>query len=436
MLTKTINTSLALDVSTLLVAATCVTALLGLFLLLSWTQDRIRALAWWGAAYLMGSFATGLWAVTGENPAFMPDGFLNALLFVACGMTWSAARLFHGRRILWLGMLAGASVWLAASQFQSFMSTDLQRIILGSIIVSAYTFLIAIELWSERRKTLTRHWPAIFVPMMHGLVFLLPIVLASLLTDEHGLVHLTSAWMAVYALVALAYTVGTALIVLTLAKERVVRIHKTAAATDPLTGLLNRRALMEGADLMVAQLVRRKKPLSVLMFDLDHFKKINDNFGHAIGDAALRQFAETVVANMRTTDLVGRLGGEEFVAVLPGATAADAMLVSERMRSAFELAGREICGCPVGATVSIGIACGQSTVDVFELLARADLAMYQAKKEGRNRIVVAPEDVSPAEQVVPTVVPMPMARRLVMAAKRVAAPDPIMEIAIPLRAAA
>src|SRR5258708_25534025 len=98
---------ISLDVSTLFIVATCVTALLGLFLLFAWTQDRIRALAWWGAAYLIGGFSVALWTANGQTIPFIPASLPSALLFVSCGMIWNAARLFHGRSGLWLAMVAG-----------------------------------------------------------------------------------------------------------------------------------------------------------------------------------------------------------------------------------------------------------------------------------------------------------------------------------------
>ena len=170
------------------------------------------------------------------------------MLFVACGMIWSAARLFHGRPVLWGAMVAGATIWLAACLVPEFVNSTMARIVLSSFIVSAYTFLTASELWRERRKHLLRRWPAIFVPMLHGLVFLCPIPLASVLPDDNGMVALASGWIAVFMLEVMLYVVGTAFIVLVLSKERSVRIHRDAASTDELTGLLNRRGFVAGGE--------------------------------------------------------------------------------------------------------------------------------------------------------------------------------------------
>ena len=280
-------------------------------------------------------------------------------------------------------MFAGAVAWLLACLFPEFAQWTAARIVLSSIIVSAYTFLTAAELWRERRKTLLRRWPAIFVPILHGAVFLFPIPLAGLLPSDGGIVSLASGWMAIFALETMLYVVGTAFIVLVLAKERSVRMLRDAASTDEMTGLLNRRGFFAAAHQLVARQAAGREPVSVLMFDLDHFKSINDRFGHPVGDAALCLFAKTAGSNMRAADVIGRFGGEEFVAILPG-NLADATVAAERVRLAFQAAAGTVADCRLDATVSIGAASGG--IDVAALIAAADAALYRAKTGGRNRV--------------------------------------------------
>jgi diguanylate cyclase (GGDEF)-like protein len=202
---------------------------------------------------------------------------------------------------------------------------------------------------------------------------------------------------ALFALQTLLYVVGTAFIVVVMAKEQVATIHKTAAMTDPLTGLFNRRAFNDAAYKMMAQRARRGQPVSVIAFDLDHFKSINDRFGHAVGDDALKIFARTASGSMRATDMIGRLGGEEFAAIIPGGIS-DAHIVAERVRAAFQNTGVVISGHAMNATVSIGIAEAIPPVALDTLMERADGALYRAKSGGRNRVVAA-------EPEVPTIAP-------------------------------
>ena len=158
-----ITTTIALDARTLFVVASSVTALLGILLLVAWQHDRVAALAWWGAAYLVGAFAATLWAI-GAGGDVLPASIPAAALFVACGMTWNAARIFHARRILWPAMMAGAVIWVAACTLPAFPPTGVSRFILASVIVAVYSFLTAAELWRERRRALIGR-PALFAPV-------------------------------------------------------------------------------------------------------------------------------------------------------------------------------------------------------------------------------------------------------------------------------
>jgi diguanylate cyclase (GGDEF)-like protein len=385
---------MSLDVPTLLIVSACMVALLGLFLFFAWFKDRaIRALAWWGAAYLLGGLGVALWIAEGAAVSqLLPYGLSNALLFAACGTIWNGTRLFYARSIRPFALSAGAVAWIVACQFPDFADSGAARIVLSSLIVSGYTFFTAREMWSDRRKRSRSRLAAIFVPILHGLVFLPPIPLAVMRAEGASL--LSSGWVAVFTLETLLYVVGTAFIALMMAKEQVENIHKRAAATDQLTGLLNRRGFIEAAELVNAQ-TRKGDRLSLLMFDLDHFKSINDNHGHAIGDEALRVFARTVTGTMREGDVIGRLGGEEFVALVAGASG-EAAIAAERVRIAFETAGAEIAGRCMGATVSIGVADTPAhAFSIERLLSRADAALYAAKHAGRNRIACAAKDIVP-----------------------------------------
>jgi diguanylate cyclase (GGDEF)-like protein len=172
-----------------------------------------------------------------------------------------------------------------------------------------------------------------------------------------------------------------------------LRVHLSAveeeAATDPLTGVLNRRAF----DRLLANETARSDAIAagmaLLALDLDHFKAINDAHGHPVGDEALRAFAQRVRGQLRQSDQLARIGGEEFVVLLPGAPPAKALEVAERLRAA--VAGMPLVDAPrVAVTVSIGAACRLPSESGPDLLARADAACYAAKRAGRDRVAFAP----------------------------------------------
>lgn len=171
-----------------------------------------------------------------------------------------------------------------------------------------------------------------------------------------------------------------------------VQLTLEMAITDALTGLHNRRYLERHLATLVTQAVTQKKPLSLLVLDIDHFKSVNDGFGHAAGDEVLREFSRRVRKAVRGIDLAARLGGEEFVIAMPDTDAALALLVGERLRQ--KIAGEPFLvqdgSRQLTVTVSIGINSLISGEDTPQtLLKRADDALYRAKRAGRNRVVAA-----------------------------------------------
>lgn len=156
--------------------------------------------------------------------------------------------------------------------------------------------------------------------------------------------------------------------------------------TDPLTGVLNRRAILTQIENELSRAKRNNAHISISLIDLDHFKKINDNFGHLAGDAVLRECMHRVEETVRAYDAIGRFGGEEFIIVLPGAKQTDAYTIAERIRLKINEENVNVDGTSIPFTVSQGLATcnGKSTVD--ELIAMADEALYRAKEDGRNRV--------------------------------------------------
>jgi diguanylate cyclase (GGDEF)-like protein/PAS domain S-box-containing protein len=164
---------------------------------------------------------------------------------------------------------------------------------------------------------------------------------------------------------------------------------RTLATRDPLTETSNRRHFMECALKEFLRTRRYGNPLPVLILDIDHFKTINDSHGHDVGDEVLKAVANTCLATLRATDLFGRMGGEEFAALLPQTDGPGARLTAERLREALENLAVRTGNGPIQLTVSIGLAlAGEGDKSVEEVLKRADTALYEAKANGRNRVVM------------------------------------------------
>jgi diguanylate cyclase (GGDEF)-like protein len=377
-----------LDTSTLYLVATMVAAMLGAMLLFFGKQENIPALQWWGTAYLLGAASVALWTLAADTLGPLLSLALNAVGFIACGMVWNASRVFHGRKPNVPGLVFGAIAWIAAVKLLPADAAAL-RLTIGAGIVAVYAALTATELWTERRRTMQSRWPAIAVPVLHGFVLMLPIVLGSLL-HPHGQKFSSSIWVTVFAIELVLYAVGTVFVIFMLVSERTVTAHKNAASIDPLTGMFNRRGFAEATSRVIEREANGGRPVTVMIFDIDHFKSINDRFGHPAGDEILKLFAAVVVNSLRISDLSGRIGGEEFAALLP-CSLEEAVVVAERVREAFEGSGIVDDTGPVATTVSIGVAGGPAGTELEVLLAAADTALYQAKRSGRNRVEAAEE---------------------------------------------
>jgi diguanylate cyclase (GGDEF)-like protein len=162
------------------------------------------------------------------------------------------------------------------------------------------------------------------------------------------------------------------------------------ARTDELTGMKNRRAFYELAQQAFEQAARYERPLSLISLDIDHFKSINDTWGHAAGDAALRAIARVMTTTSRVTDIAGRVGGEEFAILLPETTTEAAVVHAERLRRDVADIVVSYDGVDIRLTCSMGVASrDEFTVSLDRLMARADAALYDAKAAGRNRVCEA-----------------------------------------------
>ena len=379
---------MSFDISTLYLFATMVAAMLGAMLLFFGNQEKIPALKWWGSAYLLGAAAVAASTIAGARFGDIASLAMNAAGFIACGMVWNAARVFHGRKPNIPGLVLGAIAWvgvaLALPSEQSML-----KLTIGAAIIAIYACLTAAELGRERRRAMQRRWPALALPALHGSVLLLPILLGNVLRP-HDAAFGDSVWVTVFSVELVLYAIGTVFVIFMLVSDREVTAHKTAASMDPLTGMFNRRGFAEACARVIEREAGAGRPVTVMIFDIDHFKSINDRFGHPAGDEILKLFSAVVVNNLRITDLSGRIGGEEFAALLP-CPLEEGVIVAERVRECFQAAGIVCDEGAVDTTVSIGVAGGPAGTELEVLLAAADTALYQAKRGGRNRVEAAEE---------------------------------------------
>lgn len=380
---------MTLHLQTILFISTLVAALLGTIQLVVWAQrPRSSALLWWAAGFLMGSFGSLAMAFRPILPESVVVPWANAAILLAFSCIWSGTRAFSGRTRLWPSTVVAPLIWLATCCIPSFLDDLPSRVALFSLLVGAVTLAAARELGRPINRPLFMSRLAAGILYVHGVLLLVRIPSAYLLdySLDYGR---APVWLSLYALEPLLFTIATGLCLIALVKERALLREQRIANADPLTGIANRRAFLDHAEDLATAMRRTSSAGAMLLFDLDYFKQINDRFGHQTGDRVLRRFAEVVTGNLRHSDAIGRIGGEEFAAFLPGADAGIARRNADRIRVLFSQTIAESEDHATEATVSIGIAVTWgAAISVPHLLDRADRALYRAKTEGRDRVVV------------------------------------------------
>jgi diguanylate cyclase (GGDEF)-like protein len=377
-----------LDMPTISAVTISVTGILGLLLVFAWWRDRSSALTgWWGVAQLVMSGGIVLAVIASVEKSANVSAFAQAAMILSTAIMWMAVRQFEGRRLHPLWVLVLPAAFLLA-HFAGLFETFDQRLIVVCTAMAGLCFAAAVEFGRDPRERLSSRWPTVIVLIATGAGYLtwLPLTLTMPIGDASLVFY--SSWFPKVVLVATLGRLVLAFLVLAIVKERQELKQRIDALTDPLTGLPNRRALFEAADrLALHSKYLKGDPISVLVFDLDHFKKINDRFGHRLGDRVLQLFADILAERLETGSIVGRLGGEEFAAILPGADIATAGVTAESVRVAFARSAAFFDGMPVAGTVSVGAASHDDIdCDLGTLFHRADGALYAAKNGGRNRV--------------------------------------------------
>lgn len=376
------------DPPTLFVVSAIVGTTGGLLLLLSWLQDRSQAaLAISGIALMLVPVGSAIVVMHGLTTSIWTLQVGPVVILAGYGLVWLGARSFEGRPLHFGWAFAGALLWLIASQFDWFAQDLALRMRASSVLIVVYTLLALSEYWHARDTELVSRWPAIIVLALHALCFTLRFTLVDVLPFPGGVVAKQIEWFPVGVMAILLHNFCMAFLIVAMAKERSELQYRKTAQLDPLTGVANRRAFMERAERSLRRAVAERKPVAMLLLDLDLFKQINDTFGHQTGDRVLCTFCDIATAALRPSDVFGRLGGEEFACLLPGASASEALRVAERIRASFEGREAEAATDDVVSTVSVGVATIQDVDGELDaLMLAADRALYQAKAKGRNRV--------------------------------------------------
>jgi diguanylate cyclase (GGDEF)-like protein len=309
---------------------------------------------------------------------------------VACLFVREIADLgrFSPRVYRVFGALAVAFVLLAFANGLKVLGIGPLISALGNVMflgTTLFTLVVAFLAW--RRGIRAAGWFLIAWLLLEGFTTLAALrLLLGVVDESESLLYVGLPMSMVSAAVLTALGVADRL----RDQRRALTDAERRAQTDPLTGVLNRRSLIERLEAASVRARARELPITLLFLDLDHFKTINDTRGHAAGDACLRAVVGPIQAELRQSDVVGRYGGEEFVVILSSADTSVASAIAERIRDRVASTLVEGFGAPIRLTCSIGVA-GSDALGVWgeQLIARADDAVYGAKNAGRNRVEVA-----------------------------------------------
>ncbi|WP_394559568.1 GGDEF domain-containing protein [Aquipseudomonas alcaligenes] len=371
-----------LNLATLVLLDIYILTLVGVLMLHAWSRGRDSTLGYLSGGLLVGALGTLLGSLREMNIDWVPIVLGNVLILLSAALTWTSLRVFAGRRPSLVAILAGPALWMLLCLVSAFYQSLPVRITVASLLMAVYAGLGAWELWRRRRVLEVDVRPALLLASIHmGFYVVRAFVDTNLPFASSG--HSTPLFTLV-VLETLLYVIGLAFVTLAMVKERAELRYKSAALRDPLTGIGNRRAFVDAAELQLGECARRHLPAVLLLCDLDHFKQLNDSFGHAAGDQALAEFGRILASRSRQQDLCARIGGEEFVCLLTGADAQAGLALAERIR-------REFAALPFVAedqlSVSIGVAVAQDAGhELNRLLLQADQALYAAKAAGRNRV--------------------------------------------------
>jgi diguanylate cyclase (GGDEF)-like protein len=378
----------ALDIRTLIMLAAVVALLNGAslrYVLREYPADLSPSIRRWTFGVLAQATAWILFGLRDQIPDWLSIVGANSLLSLAFAQQVHAVRLFGGLPVSRVAVYAPVVAVLLDEIVFTYVVPGMRlRLLTATPLFCLQMIQGGMSLVSGATAYRRSHRLTATAFFALAAVLAARVVYASLHPEAlHSAFWDSPMQTIVFSFASLFVVVATLGFVLMCSDQLYLELERQTML-DPLTGISNRRTLDMLAVQALASAQRHDRPLALLLVDADYFKRINDDCGHAVGDEALCLLAATLRRELRNEDLLGRLGGEEFVAVLPESDMQDALASAERLRRAVEELDFAAGGRPVPLRISIGVAAMRAGDDFAALLRRADVAMYAAKRAGRN----------------------------------------------------
>lgn len=381
----------SLDIRTMMVMVSILSLLFsGLLAFAGMHSGTIRGMRYWALASLILSISMGLAIIQPIPTQSWSVVIGSASVFISAFLQLNGIKAFKEENFSWLiPGIAISAILIMNIVFVIIYPNINARVITNSIsycivtLICAHTLLIRIA-----APLRTAYWftGSIFLVLslfsaIRGITFLFnPPGEFSL----YGRFIINPVTFFIASFAQLCLTFGFVLML----NYRLASDLQALALTDILTGAKNRRSLEQEAEIFESLLARTGDHLAVMFLDVDHFKLLNDNYGHVMGDIVLKQLSTVAKTIIREYDCFARYGGEEFCILLPSTSESEALLIAERLRLAYAAAFQEVNNQPINSTISIGVADSSQVGLTFAALSKAaDQAMYHAKQAGRNRVI-------------------------------------------------
>ena len=364
-----------------------------------WGRRR-DGLGRWAAALLVNAIGHLLIMLRGLIPDVLSIVVGNLMLSsVFVGMI-AAVYQFQGRPVRWALLLAPPLLVLVFVSV--FIDNFPARVSFVGLVIGLQALWALLAALSHRHATVGRgQWLLVAGLLLEAVVLGVRALVAISTHSEATNILQSSALQTMTFLATFSVVLVSSVGFVFMSRDRADENNRVLAALDPLTGVANRRSLIAALDRDMARAQRMREPMALMMVDIDHFKNVNDRYGHPAGDKVLCSVVEVLRERVRSQDLVGRYGGEEFMVLLPDTTAKGGYLLAQQLCEAVQALRLEHEGQPIPVTVSIGVYGGRlQPGDHWDMLiSAADRALYEAKDRGRNRVEVVEALRRPASLV-------------------------------------